>query len=47
MTLLSRFRSWLRAIVRRSRMENEMDTELRFRFEGLLVRRRSGWRDNF
>src|SRR6266550_7190236 len=47
MTLLSRFRSWLRAIVRRSRMENEMDTELRFRFEGLLVRRRSGWRGNF
>jgi len=33
MTLLSRFRSWLRAIVRRSRMESEMDTELRFHLE--------------
>jgi len=33
MTLLSRFRSWLRAIVRRSRMESEMDTELRFHIE--------------
>jgi len=33
MTLLSRFRSWLRALVRRSRMESEMDTELRFHIE--------------
>src|SRR6267154_5384685 len=33
MTLLSRFRSWLRAIVRRSRIESEMDTELRFHIE--------------
>jgi len=33
MTLLSRFRSWLRAIVRRSRMEREMDVELRFHIE--------------
>jgi len=33
MTLLSRYRSWLRAIVRRSRMESEMDTELRFHIE--------------
>ncbi len=33
MTLLSRFRSWLRAIVRRSRMESEMDMELRFHIE--------------
>jgi putative ABC transport system permease protein len=30
MTLWSRLRSWLRATVRRSRMESELDTELRF-----------------
>jgi putative ABC transport system permease protein len=29
----SRIRSWLRAIARRSRMENEMDAELRFHIE--------------
>jgi putative ABC transport system permease protein len=33
MTLLSRFRSWLRVLVRRSRMESEMDAELRFHIE--------------
>jgi putative ABC transport system permease protein len=33
MTLLSRFRSWLRVIVRRSHMESEMDAELRFHME--------------
>ena len=33
MTLWSRVRSWLRATVGRSRMENEMDTELRFHVE--------------
>jgi predicted permease len=33
MTLGSRFRSWLRMVLRRSRMENEMDTELRFHIE--------------
>jgi len=33
MTLWSRFRSWLRATVRRSRMESEMDAELRFHIE--------------
>lgn len=33
MTLWSRFRSWLRTIVRRSRMESEMDAELRFHIE--------------
>ena len=33
MTLLSRFRSWWRALVGRSRMESEMDTELRFHME--------------
>ncbi len=31
--MLNRLRSWLRAIVRRSRMESEMDTELRFHIE--------------
>jgi putative ABC transport system permease protein len=33
MTLGSRFRSWLRATVQRSRMESEMDAELRFHME--------------
>jgi predicted permease len=33
MTMWSRIRSWLRAIARRSRMENEMDAELRFHIE--------------
>ncbi len=33
MTLWSRFRSWLRMVLRRSRMENEMDAELRFHIE--------------
>jgi len=33
MTLLSRMHSWFRAIVRRSRMETEMDAELRFHIE--------------
>src|SRR5215472_12539817 len=33
MTMWSRVRSWIRAIVRRSRMEREMDTELRFHIE--------------
>jgi putative ABC transport system permease protein len=33
MTLLSRVSSWLRATVGRSRMENEMDAELRFHVE--------------
>jgi len=33
MTLWSRFRSWLRATLRRSRMESEMDAELRFHIE--------------
>lgn len=33
MTLWVRFRSWLRATVRRSRMESEMDAELRFHVE--------------
>jgi macrolide transport system ATP-binding/permease protein len=33
MTLWTRLRSWLRAILRRSRMENEMDAELRFHIE--------------
>jgi putative ABC transport system permease protein len=33
MTLWSRLRSWLQAILRRSRMENEMDAELRFHME--------------
>src|SRR5438046_7998010 len=42
MTSLSRFRSWFRAIVRRSRMESEMDAELRFHIEAYaedLIRR--------
>ena len=30
MTLWSRFRSWVLAILRRSRIESEMDAELRF-----------------
>src|SRR5256714_4467991 len=33
MTLLSRMHSWFRATVRRSRMESEMDAELRFHIE--------------
>jgi len=33
MTLWSRGRSWLRAVTRRSRMESEMDAELRFHIE--------------
>lgn len=33
MTLWARFRSWLRATMRRSRMESEMDVELRFHME--------------
>src|SRR5437660_5728410 len=33
MTLWSRLRSWLRAILRRSRVESEMDAELRFHIE--------------
>jgi putative ABC transport system permease protein len=33
MTLWARFRSWLGATLRRSRMESEMDTELRFHME--------------
>src|SRR6185437_16146877 len=33
MTLSSRFRSWLRTTVRRSRMESDMDAELRFHIE--------------
>jgi putative ABC transport system permease protein len=33
MTLLNRFRSWLSATLRRSRMESEMDAELRFHVE--------------
>jgi predicted permease len=33
MILWSRLRSWVRAILRRSRMENEMDAELRFHID--------------
>jgi hypothetical protein len=33
MTLWSRFGSWLRTILWRSRMESDMDTELRFHIE--------------
>jgi len=33
MRVWSRFRSWLRRVMRRSRMEREMDAELRFRIE--------------
>src|SRR5215472_13469785 len=42
MTLWSRVRSWLRAVTRRTRMEREMDAELRFHIEAFaedLVRR--------
>jgi len=42
MTVWSRVRSWLRATVGRSRMENEMDAELRFHVEAYaedLIRR--------
>src|SRR6266699_736275 len=35
MALLSRLRSWLRALVGRSRMESDMDTELRFHIEAV------------
>ena len=33
MTLWSRLRTWSQAILHRSRMESEMDTELRFHIE--------------
>lgn len=33
MTILARFRSWLKAVSKRSRLETEMDTELRFHIE--------------
>src|SRR5256884_5933237 len=33
MTMWSKFASWLRAVTRRSRMESEMDAELRFHIE--------------
>ena len=33
MRLWNRVRSWLRAVTRRSRMEHEMDAELRFHIE--------------
>src|SRR5258707_15815226 len=33
MTIWSRLRSWLRALLRRSQMESEMDAELRFHME--------------
>src|SRR2546423_14971922 len=33
MTLWSRLRSWVQAMLRRSRMESEMDAELRFHIE--------------
>src|SRR5215467_963283 len=33
MRMWSRVRSWLRAVMRRSRMEHEMDAELRFHIE--------------
>ena len=33
MTVWSRLRSWVQAILRRSRMESEMDAELRFHIE--------------
>src|SRR6266480_5193576 len=33
MRLWNRLRSWLRAILRRTRLENEMDAELRFHIE--------------
>src|SRR5438552_223268 len=33
MRLLNRLRSWMRAMLRRSRVENEMDAELRFHIE--------------
>jgi len=36
MRLLSRVRSWLSAVTRRSHMEGEMDAELRFHIEHLL-----------
>ena len=42
MTLWSRFRFWLRAIMGRTRVESEMDAELRFHIEAFaedLVRK--------
>lgn len=33
MTLWSRLRSWLQAVFQRTRMESEMDAELRFHIE--------------
>jgi hypothetical protein len=33
MTLWSRVRSWVRTILQRSRVESEMDAELRFHME--------------
>src|SRR2546427_4315805 len=33
MTMWSKFASWLRAVTRRSRMESEMDAELRFHID--------------
>ena len=33
----SRLRSWLRAVARRSRMESEMDAELRFHIEAFAA----------
>src|SRR2546427_5003398 len=36
MRLWSRFRSWLSATLRRSRMESEMDAELRFHMEAYV-----------
>src|SRR5437867_8345792 len=33
MTMWSKFASWMRAVTRRSRMEREMDAELRFHIE--------------
>ena len=37
MTLWSRIRSWFNATLRRSRMESEMDVELRFHIELSLI----------
>src|SRR5713101_1943526 len=48
MTLWSRVRSWLRATLRRSRMESEMDAELRFHMEAYaedLMRGRVGHKE--
>ena len=35
MTYWNRIRSWLRATLRRSRLESEMDAELRFHIEAV------------